>query len=911
MQKLTKADIIKCKHDARAPLNLDGERVDPFYYEQPSLDFVKELKKPIYESRPLGYGERCAEIGETDASGIYIDAADFADEPLLETALDSFERFAKIYGIGGERYPVILKKVDTDTPEWHKICFSEKETTVYAGDIEGARRAIYYIEGELILREGAYLEAGEITRSPIVKSRITRGFFSPTNRPPKLGDELLDDTDYYPEGFLDRLAHDGTNGIWIYTSFKQLMRSARFERCGEECDRRIEKLKSVIAKCARYGVKVYLLAIEPAYLVNEEAEKNVDMLGGHVPLGQYAICTSSKEGREYLSESVEALFRLVPDLGGYIDITSGERVTSCASFIETHRTCPICSEKPIGEVLADTANLIKNAIRRLGTGAEFISWTYGHKTWQGDDIREYVRKCDTDIALMQNFEEYSYNEQFGKVRQGKDYWLSYPGPGELFRLTGEESLARGKKLYAKMQICCSHELASMPYIPAPGLVFDKFKGARQYGVSGVVECWYFGNYPSVMSRAAGELSFESEFSDKGAFLKRLAATYYGKSRADKVSEAWRFFEEGYKNYPLNIMFSYYGPMHDSVVWELQLLPKDRYLSRSWLLIDKPDGDRIYEALWYGHTLDEALSLTERINESWKKGLSVLPLDESDEAATLAKGLGLLFASGENILRFYKLRRELGMGIGDAKVLLSAMRGIVEEEIEHSAEMAELCKKDKRLGYHSEAEGFKFFPKKLESRIEYLKKLLATEFKEVAERIEKGLFPLEFYEGKTNGEYPENTYFVDNGEGKWCTVRNTAHHFRISLDNDSVTLTLDAKTEKDIILGFEFEPLIPTPTVTFGKEGKVDFIGEVYSHQSMFGEKIEAEKKKYSLTVQKTDEGVIYSVTMKNSDFGRREKSPFRIRLTVGGAALNETKIKLRLLAKWNEYPDMYSWVIPR
>jgi len=86
----------------------------------------------------------------------------------------------------------------------------------------------------------------------------------------------------------------------------------------------------------------------------------------------------------------------------------------------------------------------------------------------------------------------------------------------------------GKPLYAKMQVCCSHELATVPYIPAPGLVFRKYAGACRYGVEGVLQCWYFGNYPSVMSKAAGELSFLEDFSDEEGYLEYLAGILYGR-----------------------------------------------------------------------------------------------------------------------------------------------------------------------------------------------------------------------------------------------------------------------------------------------------------------------------------------------------------------------------------------------
>ena len=104
-------------------------------------------------------------------------------------------------------------------------------------------------------------------------------------------------------------------------------------------------------------------------------------------------------------------------------------------------------------------------------------------------------------------EEMGYAEQLGKTRQGVDYWLSYAGPSQLFEATGDEAVKKGKHMFMKTQTCCSHEVATVPYVPVPGILFKKYKNAFKYNVEGVMQCWYFGNYPSMMSRAAGELAF--------------------------------------------------------------------------------------------------------------------------------------------------------------------------------------------------------------------------------------------------------------------------------------------------------------------------------------------------------------------------------------------------------------------
>ncbi|MBE6645074.1 MAG: hypothetical protein E7612_06840 [Ruminococcaceae bacterium] len=884
-------------------------RIDPFYYEQPPLEFVDELKKPYHEKKPDGFACRLQCAGEVDADGIFIDCGDFAESELLATAFTDFKKFTQIFEISGDRYPIILKKIDTDTYESFEIEIRESEAVIKSGDTEGVRRAIVYIEDEMRKRGGAFLPKGKIKKKPWIKSRITRGFFSPTNRAPKFGDELFDDIDYYPDEYLNRLAHDGTNGIWIYTSFRALMPSNIFSEYGEGGEKRIEKLRAVVKKCALYGIKVYVFAIEPMHLVGEMAEKYEDATGAfNSEFGMHAICTSTEQGKRYLLESVENLFRLVPDLGGYIDITSGERITNCASFPNIFHTCKRCSKRPIGHVLAETANIIKEGMRRAGTGAEFISWTYGHKMWRDEDILDYVRKCDTDIALMQNFEEYTYTEQLGKLRQGKDYWLSAVGPGELFKLTANEAKKLGKPIYAKMQICCSHEVASVPYIPTPGLIFEKYKAAREYGTSGVMQCWYFGNYPSVMSKAAGELSFCDDFTDKEDFLLRLAAIHYGEAAAKNVALAWKLFEEGYSNYPLNIMFSYYGPMHDSVVWQLHLKPKDNYLSRSWQLLDKPDGDRIHEALWQGHSLEDALTLCEIMSAKWNEGVKQLPFSKDDEAYTVSAALGLLFESGKNILKFYKLRRELGIGTSDPLTVLSDMRQTVLDEIQNSRDMIPLCEKDKRLGYHSEAEGFKFFPKKLKERICQLEELLNTEFVEVEERVKKGKTALEFYDGLQNGENCPHAYSMNSSEIR--EFGEARHSFKIGYDKEAITLVIDAKTEEKCVVCYEFEPLIPSPAITLGADGKIDFVSEVYTHHSMFGDKFDKERKKYELKAEKTDTGVRYTLKAKRDLTGWTADKPLRLRLSVGGDFVKPSKIKLRFLAKWDEYPDMFIWLMP-
>lgn len=888
-------------------------RLDPFFEDQPPIEFIEDLKKPVHESAPIGF-DKCGKVseGQVDCSGIYIKTRFPDTEGLLETAYADFERFISLCGISGERYPLSFVLGEVCGFESYCIDVRKDGCTVTAEDTEGIRRAIVYLEGVLTKNECPALDEGTETRRPHIKTRITRGFFSPTNRPPKFGDELLDDIEYYPDEYLNRLAHSGTNGLWIYTSFRALVKTDYFPDDEAPIIKRREKLARVVAKCKKYGVGVYVFAIEPLGLLDHEHEMLPEFAGAAKRFQYHPICLRSEPAANYIAEATEKLFRAIPDLAGYIDITAGERPTNCASG-GNYKTCPRCRNYSRGENLAFACDKICEGIRRAGTGARFISWTYGHRYWDYGEIDKYIEDLPSDIIAMQNFEDRGYNTQLGKPRIAYDYWLSYPGPSELYEKTADMTSRYGKELWAKMQVVTSHEVATVPYIPAPGLVFTKYSAARALGTTGVMECWYFGNYPSIMSRASGELSFREEMEDKDAFLLDFAARNYGKTMAPKIAAAWREFEEGYFHYPTNIMFSYYGPMHDGVVWELSLLPKNLALSRSWQLVDKPNGDRIGESFYRGHTIDEIITLAGIMKEHWERGMKYLP-EDAGEILTVSECIGLLYSSGKNIMEFYKLRGDLGRERGEVSEILEKMHSLVLDEKRNSARMIELCEEDKRLGYHSEAEGFKFFPKKLRSRIESLDKLLSEEFPVVRERIAAGKHPLGYYFAEG-----EEAYLI--GSGKEEPIGESGS-FLVSVEGDKLRLDVKTYPSAVIKLCYEFEPGFPDPGVMFGSDnfsnhdelantlsGDLIFLPSAASHESVVGENEKLEIAKYRHEKCLTEDGVIHTVWR---DIPRERwdgTGAIKMNISIDGDFWKDSSNPTYTLGKEEQSPDEYGFLI--
>ncbi len=830
--------------------------IDEFYSNQPERKFIQDLMEyqvaKIQPSAP--------EQGELTFKGLYIQKGLFADDENLQVVWEDFARFARENQIGGEEIAIAVEKDEKFGVEEYAIEVKKEGIVITAGEREGVRRGVIRLEDMLVQGNGN-LALGITKEKTVIKRRISRSFFAPINRPPKGANELADDVDYYPEPYLNRMMHDGINAIWVYSDFDALANSSYIEEFGQGRERAIEKLNKLIAKTKKYGMEIFMFLIAPLSLFEpaiankyEGIAQKYPQVHGNSVNGPTAFCVYTDFGAGYLKEASERLMAAAPGLGGIMSITWGERVTSCgntwpSSSGQWENNCPHCKDKSQVDSITRTVELFKEGMDEVNPAYDFISWTYGLRGTADEKMEEYFAKIPSNAVSMVNFEDDGRVYQLGKKRFAFDYYLCYAGPSAMYEKAAAFAKKYGKELYAKMQVCCSHELASVPYIPVPGLIYDKMVGAKRTGTTGIMECWFFGNYPCIMSKAVGMLSGDKQYASKREFLFDLAKLYYSKKDAPYVVSAWEYFEKAYTSYPVNVMFNYYGPMHDGIVWDLSLKPKNFGLPRTWQLTDKTDGDRIGECLFYGHTLDEAIILCSDLCRNWERGCEQLAQtecwkDPANEQCNVAKALELLFNSGLNILKFYSLRQDIGYGRADALTSLNAMRKIVEEEMQNSEEMIALCLADNRLGWHSEAEGYKFHPAKLQSRIEKLKKLLDTEFKEVEHRIAVGFTPLAYYDGLEEGDVPRAKAGRNGLESaKWTTFSDGAAlgtcSFRLAEEGEYIDLELKAEGENgkdNFFVTFETELTFPQNTYIFVNDGTVRLWRESMSHQSVNDEK---------------------------------------------------------------------------
>ncbi|MBO7761252.1 MAG: hypothetical protein J6T24_00480 [Clostridia bacterium] len=904
---------------------------DLFLHRQPEMAFIEDLKKPLHTETPPGWNKRRPKENEVFIESLTLVGAFPDPEGLLVTAYEDFGRFMKSAGIReGAGFRIVTEQGKTECREAYRILITPEECRLIAADTEGIRRALIYLEDEMQRREGSLLPLGAIERRPFIKTRISRCFFAPPSHASNLGmeNELASDIDYYPDEYLNRLAHDGINALWLGVTFRELLPSRVIPEFGTDGERRLKKLNEVVAKCRRYGIAIYIFCSEPASTFRNPIpfEKHKDVLGGLFwpAKNAWTFCHISEKGAAYVEEAFTTLFRRVPNLGGLMMITTGETTSSCGSV--PRMLCPRCRERfgTVGKTLADLERTVRDIMDREAPDAEFISWTYSQRAWKRELIEETCEERDPRVIHMQNFEDLCEVEQLGKTRLAADYWLSVVGPGRIFSQSLEINRRRGVRMFAKIQACSSHEISTVPYVPAPGILYDKYKFMYENGITGVVHCWYFGNYPCLMNKAACELSFLPRFENKHEFLVHLAGIAWGQSHAEQVATAWEAIEKGYREFPVNIAFEWLGPMQDSPSSPLHLLPADLPMPSTWLLGDgnPSGGDRIGECMLNGHTEEECVTLTGRVADGARRGAAIIAslpdggYGERTEQKSVAEALALIFESGHNVVRFYTLRRLLGIGKGDVSGILDEMEAIARREIEISRALIPITAADSRIGYHSEAHGYKIFPDKLAWRIGEVERVLREEFPALRRRIADGLYPLAFYRGEEEGA---RRYLIAHAPVESCEwmdflqkdgTPDPATSIRVAETEDGYCLEVRILDGEDTVW-FRPEFRMFHPSLPFG----VSSLGipiENDLQYSVYDNRAREIKARFTYAARECEGGKIYTLTFRRADFDMEKGEPFRLSATRAGrgTVLSLPDRMFSRLIQGSYSPDSYAFFVP-
>jgi hypothetical protein len=717
------------------------EQRHPDFHPDPRIqEIFRDVAAPLH-SAPLRDRARSASAGEANlTAGCTLRIEGFGGAGLATMEAD-FRRFLSVcmQSPAGERGYRIRAAVGEPrgcpkgAAEAFHLRVGANAADLTARDDDGLRRGLIHLEDEMAMRRAPILPLGEVSRWAEVEFRITHSPVAPYRW--ISGWELEQDGDFYPDEYLNKLAHCGMNGVWVAGLVSRLVASKTLPELGPP-EHRLDRLKKLIERAGRYGIGVYFFCVEPrAMTADHPVFAAHPEIRGALAGGVQCLCVSTPLVREYIRETMASLFAEAQGLAGVINIYKGERTTTCWTSDKLAESCPRCRRRTPVEVLAEDLNCYMEGIRRSSRTGRFLAWGYSGN--RASDFRPFIEKLNPEVAWLGNFEHDGEKMVHGRRVGVHEYSLSAVGPSDAFATVARALAEARRAACAKLQVGNSYELSAVPYVPVPGVVYDKLEATRKLGVRGAMMSWIIGGYPSMQLKVAGEASF-APMRSRQETLRRTAAVTWGPAEAERVAKAWDLFGEAFHLYLCAIEVFYFGPIARCPGYLLHL-EKEAEIARpyNWGLtrdrVKQPYEDKV--SRWVGpYTAKEIIASFREMAEKWSEGLALLrqSLARTKGSGPLAREYGvaaaarLQFLSMANVMEFYSARDRLTeVAAGEQRALVRRMREVAEDDSRLAREMTPYAERDCLVGFESEIYDYSFSPRLLAEKIEHDAKTVKT------------------------------------------------------------------------------------------------------------------------------------------------------------------------------------------
>ncbi len=690
--------------------------LEPFIaLNQPDISRLRtQFEEPVHSDSLRAPSAIFSGRGADLSRGVILRLDGWNSNPELELLIADFRNFlTNVMDVPDGSYLIECRRTNlpelpANTVERCRRKVSSETCLIEAEDIAGLRRALFNLEEEMTMLRFPEIPVGEESDYTFEKVRISR---SPMDTYRFGGGwELNRDEEFYPDEYLNGLAHCRVNGIWVAGLFREILYSEVLpELCTEVEPQALERLNKLTERAANYGIKVYLFCMEPRSLKpgHPVFAAHPELLGtvcgeGDL-LGVGTLCFEEQRVRDYLRESLTGLWNAAPKLGGMIQIFAGERATSCRSiddYIGDGTLCPRCARLTQGEALSRIIRFQTEVLREVAPDARYLVWSYGLPR-RAQTTKEYIyQNIGREVVWLENFEHYLTKEFFAHTIINEEYSLSLTGPSETFSAMHKLAKPESPEVWPKLQFGTTYEFGNLPFMPTPAAAFRKSCG--EYG--GAFLSWIIGGWPDLMLKAFGMTTGANHHTEK-EFLHRLAAFYYGENQADQVAAAWKIFAEALELYPCDKDIFYYGPLPRSPGYRLLLtggetLPAHTY---NWGIDRNRKQQACYTSVpkWSGAFHPEELSmLFRRLAARWNDGLEILrripATRTTSRQLAAAEAVQVMTESAANVYDFYRLRSNF-RDPETARQLVA----LAESEITLARRMMELLRVDARIGFQSE------------------------------------------------------------------------------------------------------------------------------------------------------------------------------------------------------------------
>ena len=532
--------------------------------------------------------------------------------------------------------------------------------------------------------------------------RIIHGYLAPC------GDVFaVKNEEYLPDALLQAYQKNGINGVWLHGLLSALSPYPFDETLSVGYQERRAELKRTIARCKKYGIKIYLYMNEPRGLPIDKFGKYAHLIGRNEN-GVGTLCMERAETQEYLLNALKDLLADVQDLGGFITITMSENPTHCHYIANTN--CPVCKHIPPEQSAAKVNNIFMQAIKESGSNAELIANLWGWSPfmdWTEEQTQKGVALLDKDISVM-CVSEYDLDIEKGGVKSRIiDYSISNPGPSGITLRTLKTAAEKGHKLYAKIQINNSWECSAVAYLPAFDLTYQHLCNLDEIGVENYMLTWTLGGYPSPVTDLVADFTEQKQNFDLEKWYKKR----YG-AEGEKVHKAVAYFCEGFKEYPFSVQSLYLSPktLGAANCWSLEAEEK----SSTMVCFGYDD----YQSWITPYPYEVYISQYEKLLKAWGQGcvelekLSNTP--ELLEMKIFAKAAYLHFKADylQTKFSYYKKQEK-------AKAIL---RKLIEEALSDAKEMLTLISQSALVGFEA-SNHYYYSQRNMVEKILNLKKLL--------------------------------------------------------------------------------------------------------------------------------------------------------------------------------------------
>jgi len=489
----------------------------------------------------------------------------------------------------------------------------------------------------------------------------------------------------------------------MHTVLYTLAPSKSFPEFGADHETRLANLRKLVERAKRYNISVYLYMNEPRampaiFFKNRPGMKGVQE-GDH-----FAMCTSSPEVRQWITDALAYVFKNVPDLGGVFTITASENLTSCASHGRFQK-CPRCKRRSPANIIADVNAAIETGVHRGNPNAHVLVWDWG---WNDAWAPDIIARLPKSVWLM-SVSEWSLPISRGGVNTAVgEYSISAVGPGPRATKHWELATRAGLKTLAKVQFNNTWELSAVPYLPVLDLIAEHCSNLATTGIDGLMLSWTLGGYPSPNLEVAQHFN-HSPPPSKEAVLDAVALARFGPVGAPYARKAWTAFSTAFREFPFHIGVLYTAPTQYGPSNLLYAAPTGYAATMIGFPYD--DVDR-----WRGpYPADVLADQFARVAFGWKDGLAHMrkAVREAPAATVadaraelrLSEAAQLHFRSVANQTRFTVARNSLlakdkSLSPDQRKALIQDMRQMALDEITVARRLFTLVQQDSRIAFEA-------------------------------------------------------------------------------------------------------------------------------------------------------------------------------------------------------------------